>query len=230
MFMSRHPDYTTYLPLRGCVFTLEGLIGVGKSSLGRSLELTLQNAGHRAQFFPEYCNAELLRQYISNIPAYAYAFQLFMLSKRIEIYREAEKYAASGGVAIIDRSILGDFTFARMQHKAGCISDEEFKVYCSVMRQEIQLTPTINVFLTCSPQVSMERIKLRGLQPEVEGYELAYLQQLSDAYACTLREAKNVNHLFLPWEDNVGMVDGLLPAETSRNVLITILNYMTHMR
>lgn len=42
-----------------------------------------------------------------------------MLCKRIELYRTAERFAAIGGIALIDRRIIDDITFARMQRDNG---------------------------------------------------------------------------------------------------------------
>src|SRR4051812_7244364 len=114
MFAERSALYCRFKSLKCGVFTIEGIIGVGKTTLGRSLEKMLNDNGIATKFFPEYVNKDLLGQYIGNMHRYAYSFQLIMLCKRIEIYREAERFAATGGVAIIDRSIVGDMTFALM--------------------------------------------------------------------------------------------------------------------
>ena len=79
MFQSRHPLYDTYRPLIGSSILLEGSIGVGKSTVGKSLEKFFKNIGLKARFYPEYVNEPLLNQYISDMNKYAYSFQLIML-------------------------------------------------------------------------------------------------------------------------------------------------------
>ena len=127
MFSPRNEDYDTFKSLKGGVFTIEGVIGVGKTTVGRSLEKYLNDIGIRANFYPEYVNKELLAQYIGDMKRYAYAFQMIMLCKRIEIYRDAERYADTGGVALIDRSIIGDMTFAKMQYDNGNFTKDEWE-------------------------------------------------------------------------------------------------------
>jgi len=220
MFSPRHPDYFRLARLRSAVITLEGLIATGKSTAGRSLERYLNQAGVLAKFFPEYCNETLLSQYIGDMPRYAYAFQLFMLGKRIAIYQEAERFAAGGGVAIIDRSILGDMTFARMQHQAGFITDSEWEAYVSIMKQEIQLAPLANVFLDCRAEASLRRVSCRGNPAEVEGYSLEYMQKLKEAYIETLAESREVKHIILDWdEDRLLDEEGLLFDADCRLIL-----------
>src|SRR5687767_9035911 len=113
MFTNRDPNYDKFKSLKGGVFTIEGIIGAGKTTLGKSLEQFLNECGIKTRFFPEYINKDLLSQYIGDMKRYAYSFQLIMLCKRIEIYRIAEAFASTGGVALIDRSIIGDMSFAR---------------------------------------------------------------------------------------------------------------------
>ena len=201
MFVTRKPEYEKFKSLKGSVFTIEGIIGVGKTTLGKSLELYLNNIGLSAKFFPEYFNKKLLGQYIGNMKRYAYSFQMIMLCKRIEIYREAEKFAATGGIALIDRSIIGDMTFARMQKDNGNFTEDEWSTYLSLMNQEIQLTPTASVYLRCTAETSLRRVVKRGIEAEIKGYTPNYMQQLRDAYETSIHECNNVRHVCLEWDD-----------------------------
>ena len=223
MFASRHPDYFTLSRLRGSVLTLEGLIACGKSTAGKSLEGYFLRAGVNAKFFPEYTNSLLLEQYISNMKKYAYSFQLFMLCKRISIYQEAELFSRGGGVAIIDRSILGDMTFARMQHEESFISDKEWEIYQEVMRQEIKLVPYANIFLKCTPENSLRRVSLRGNIAEIKGYNVEYMEKLATAYEKTLSECTNVPHVILDWNTDLTLTDDrLLEDEDCREIIMRI--------
>ena len=223
MFASRNPSYDRFKSLRGSVFTLEGIIGVGKTTLGRSLEKYLDEIGISAKFFPEYVNKRLLGQYIGDMKRYAYSFQMIMLCKRIEIYRDAERFAATGGVAIIDRSIIGDKTFARMQKDNGNFTDDEWETYLSFIRQEIQLTPSASVFLRCTAKTSMDRVKQRGIEAEVNGYTSEYMDQLHAAYDVSIAECINVRHLIVEWNDPIPFSNGYLDTKFIENILIELL-------
>jgi deoxyadenosine/deoxycytidine kinase len=168
--------------LRGSMIVIEGLIGVGKSTLGHNLEKLLNENGIECKFYEEYVNSELLQQYIENMEKYSYSFQLVMLLKRIEIYKEARNYTKSGGIAIIDRSLLGDYAFALMQHKHGNISDSEMIAYKSICKQEDLPEPDIIVYLNADVEICMNRITKRGRPGETKGYSEQYLYDLKSVY------------------------------------------------
>lgn len=111
----------------GRIIAVEGGIGAGKSTFGQTLTEYLTDSGLRARYYPEYINQKLLSQYIGDMKKYAYSFQMVMLTMRINIYREAVDFARTGGIAVIDRSLVGDYTFAKMQKETGRISDSEWE-------------------------------------------------------------------------------------------------------
>ena len=188
VFSITNLEQTKYRCLAGSIITLEGLIGVGKSTLGISLENYLNKIGIKARFFPEYLCEPLLKQYISDMKKYSYSFQIIMLQKRLEIYQKAHQYSLTGGIAIVDRSLIGDYTFAKMQNQAGFISSEEMEVYLSIMNQEITIEPTNIIFLDCLPEVAYQRMIGRGNQAEKKGYSIDYFEKLSEAYQKTLKK------------------------------------------
>jgi deoxyadenosine/deoxycytidine kinase len=219
MFENRHPQYNRFKSLKGSVFTIEGTIGVGKTTLGRSVESYLNEIGLSAKFFPEYVNIELLDQYIYDMKRYAYTFQMVMLCKRIEIYRKAEQFAQNGGVALVDRSIIGDLTFAQMQYDSGNFSTSEWETYRSLMRQEIQLVPTGSLYLRCAPETSLVRVKARGIETEVKGYTVEYMKMLNDAYEKSIAQCTNVRHIIIDWNDPIPVEAGKIGLECVHRIL-----------
>lgn len=181
MFKLYHPDYPTYRQLRGVCILIDGIIGVGKSTLGKSLEQFLKSIGISARFYGEYVNARLLEQYISDMKKYAYPFQMIMLCRRFEIYRDAKRFAAAGGVAIIDRNLLGDYAFAFMQHKKGNITDEEWTIYTDMYKLENVEQPDYILFLDCGAETALRRTRRRGVESE-NSYTLQYFDDVKSAY------------------------------------------------
>jgi len=224
MFSDRHPDYDKYKALKGGIYTIEGIIGVGKTTMGRSLEKYINEIGLKARFYPEYVNRRLLGQYISDMKKYAYSFQLIMLFKRIEIYREAEKFASKGGIAFIDRSIIGDMTFARMQCDNGNFTEDEWKIYLSTMEQEIQLRPTASIYLQCTCETSLKRILNRGIEAEIKGYSEEYINQLAQSYDKSMEECKNVKHIIIDWNGAVKIENNILCKEIINMILSKLLD------
>ena len=189
----------------GRVIVVEGSIGVGKSTFCRSLCRYLRRRGHRVRRYPEYVNSPLLQQFLSNKRKYAYAFQLFMLNKRIEYYNDARRFVRGTRsdrrppVAIMDRSLLGDKTFAQMHRAAGNISKSEWHCYRHIARTEARLKVAKLVYLHAEPEVCLERIRKRGRDGE-SSYTVDYLRDLESNYR---RALKSVEHVELNWNPDL---------------------------
>ena len=190
MFQQVSDDYKDLRSLRGGIYVIEGIIAAGKTTLGHACEKYLNYIGIDAKFFPEYVNSQLLEQYIGDMKKYAYSFQLVMLSKRISIYNEAKRFADKGGVALVDRSIIGDHTFALMQKNKGYFTDSEWKIYNESMTQEILVEPDACIYLDISPEDAMTRIYERNRLGESSGYSMEYLIELKTSYEESLRSSQ----------------------------------------
>ena len=178
----QHPLYRRYKCLKGTIIVLEGLIGAGKSTLGQRLVEFLRSINLKSTWFPEFKNQKLLDQYLSNMQQYAYDFQVIMVRERINVYKHAFLKAKNGSIVFIDRSILGDLTFAEMQHKKGFISDDEFDVYLDLIKCEHLYEPDLILFLECNPETCMNRLLKRDNRSEVSSYNLGYLNDLLESY------------------------------------------------
>lgn len=205
MFNQRPRCYYNFSCLRASVITIEGGIGVGKTSLGRSIERFLNKLGIKTKFFPEYVNQTLLTQFIGDMKRYAYSFELFMLAKRAEIYRDAQRFADLGGLAIIDRSINGDWAFTKMQYDAGRITEEDWKTYQDILNAENFYEPSLTIFLDCSIERSLARINKRGRDGE-SGYTEDYLQKLEIAYQESFERVDHEIH-YLHWDEDKNLDD-----------------------
>ena len=183
-------DTRKFRSFRGHIIVLEGLIGVGKTTLGHSLETYFQRIGLKAKFFPEFKNEQLLGQYIKDMDKYSYIFQIAMLMVRIETYRQAHEFSERGGISIIDRSLPGDFTFASMQKSKGRFTKDEWQVYQSLIPKDLP-EPNCIVMLECSPENAFKRMQKRGELAEISGYTLEYFQDLDAHYQATFRR---INH------------------------------------
>lgn len=216
MFSPVSKDYRRFANLRGTVITVEGLIGIGKTTLGQAMVAFLNQLGLNARFFPEYVNREFLGKYIANMEEYSFSFQLFMLQKRIEIYREAQAFARTGGIAIIDRSLNGDYTFALMQKDKGFFDDEKWGIYNAILQGETIPEPSITLYLVCTPETSLRRVHKRGNEEEIRGYTLEYMEELAAAYNKSMKVVKHPV-LTVEWEYDVPVADLV-----AREVLTTI--------
>ena len=196
------PLFKRYKCLFGSVIVLEGNIGVGKTTAGASMVIYLNSIGLRAKFFPEPVCLPLLNQYQKNMKKYAYSFQIIMAKERIQIYKDAWKFAKKGGISIIDRSLMGDYTFALMQYEKGFFTDSEWNVYLKLLEHDRKFDPDFILYLECTPEKAYERMIDRGRPGEKEGYTLEYFQDLNEAYEKSLNTISgNIGRL--NWNDDL---------------------------
>lgn len=168
--------------LRGHVITIEGLIGAGKSTLGRTLVAYLNGIGLKAKFYSEFVHQPLLKQYIGDMKKYGYGFQIIMVKERLRIYKIASEAAKKGIIAIVDRCMLGDIAFAKMLYDQEIIKEDEWKVYLSLIKREKIIEPSLTVYLNCSAEEAYRRMVSRSNDAEVGGYTLEYFQRLEKSY------------------------------------------------
>lgn len=209
--------------LKGGVYPIEGVIAVGKTTFGKSLEAFLNKIGLKTKFYQEYVDDKLLAQYISDMKKYAFSFQIFMFNKRLEIYHEAKEFAAKGGISFIDRSIIGDITFAQMQKDNGNFTDNEWNEYCITLGKVGDISPTACIYLQCSTETAMKRLCKRNCQVEVSGYTQEYMEQLQNAYKTVIGLCDDVKYVTINWDDDLSVVDGHLDSNEVIRILKLLL-------
>lgn len=208
--------------LIGSEIVLEGLIGIGKSTLGRSLYEYLKKAGFNVKFFPEFVNEDLLGLYISDMKKYAFSYQCIIARERLRVYDEAKHFSSQGGISIIDRSLVGDVAFATMLREQGLIDDREWDVYKKFISVEYP-EPIITLYLEGGPSLAFERMKRRNLQSEVSGYTLGYFERLEKAYQKAFDNSKNVGNVVrIPWDNDVIVNENVLDPDACENVLLKV--------
>ncbi len=214
--------------LRGKIICIEGPIGIGKSTLGKSLEQYLNSNGIEAIFYTEPFNQKMLEQFLSDQPKYAYAFQLYMLTRRQVVFVQAIHQAQMGKTCIIDRSLIGDLVFANLQNIYNNMTDEDFGVYREIYDQFKEYNPDIIIYLNSSIEKQLERIRIRNRNKE-DTYQLDYLNDLNKIYLKTLKEEfdlPNRKVQIIEWGENVLVQDGLLDSETTKNMIDRIESHL----
>lgn len=210
--------------MRPFIVAIEGGIGVGKTTLGKSLMRFIRNHENweHKDFYPEPFNQKMLEQFLSDKKKYAYAFQLYMLNRRQTNYALAK---AGNRDAIIDRSLAGDYVFASVQHRLGNITDSEFEVYQQIFNEFAPYEPDVIIYLRTSTEVAMNRIKTRDRNGECS-YTEEYLNEISREYENTLKETyKNTRIHFINWSDNQNVdAEGYLPDKVCESIAALIFH------
>jgi deoxyguanosine kinase len=154
---------------------IEGVIGVGKSSLS-----TMVAERFGAQLMHEEVEENpFLGKFYTNRQAYAFQVQLFFLLSRHRQFSEmfAQRDLFSSGV-------VGDYVFAKDRIFASInLSRDELGMYDRVAHalQKDIVAPDFVVYLQANVDTLLDRIKRRGRPWELK-MDRAYLEELIEAY------------------------------------------------
>jgi deoxyadenosine/deoxycytidine kinase len=163
---------------------LEGVIGVGKTSLARLL----------GRDFDARLNLEVVEEnpflprFYADPRRHAFATQIFFLLSR---YRQQQEFFQQD---LFQKRIVSDYLFAKDRIFANLnLSDAELHLYERVAA-ELQgrvPVPDVVVYLQASVDVLMQRIATRGRSYESD-ISRAYIESLCEAY----------NHFFFHYEES----------------------------
>jgi deoxyadenosine/deoxycytidine kinase len=153
---------------------VEGLIGVGKTSLARKLA----SAVGAGTVFEQPMENPFLERFYKDRRAAAFPAQLHFLFQRARQLSELRQHDMFAQVRVADYMLDKDRLFARI-----VLDDEEFKLYDQVYtRLALDApVPDLVVFLQAPVDILLARIDKRGI-PYEKYIDAAYLERLSEAY------------------------------------------------
>jgi deoxyadenosine/deoxycytidine kinase len=230
IFQNSSDEMKKYSQLKGRIIAIEGPIGVGKTTLGQSMAAYLNQIGIPAIFLEEKYNIDFLELFCKGTVGgknYGFPFQMSMLNACQHNYLEAEwhsgkKSSGESKVVIVDRTIWGNAVFAAMHHEKGNITDDEFQVYLSCIKQYSPYKFDHIIYLDIDPKTSHRRIQHRARESE-KVYTLEYLQSLDRAYyyqIYTQLKANQSNILVLSNEnfyESTIVLDKLIDIKSRKN-------------
>ena len=154
---------------------IEGVIGVGKTTLARLLQAAFQ-ADVLLEVFEEN---PFLSDFYSDRQRYAFQTQIFFLLSRYHQQRRAVPIILSGG-----KNLIADYTFEKDALFAGInLFGDELEIYHQVheaLAEKIPL-PDLIVYLRADIDILMQRITLRD-RPYERNMERDYIAELNQAY------------------------------------------------
>ena len=191
---------------------IEGVIGVGKTTLARLLQPHFQ-AAILLEVFEEN---PFLAKFYQERERYAFQTQIFFLLSRYHQQHEAVPAGLKRGTLVSDYTFAKDELFAWLDLK-----DDELAMYGRVhaaLGEKIP-KPDLIVYLRASHPELMRRIMLRD-RPYERDMDPEYIRQLAAAYDAWLSNLQeipvltvDVNHLdYLTNEDDLQHIVGLVQA------------------
>jgi deoxyguanosine kinase len=154
---------------------IEGVIGVGKTTLARLLQSSFE-AGLLLEVFEEN---PFLSDFYSDRNRYAFQTQIFfLLSRYYQQRRTVTDMMAKHGSLVADYTFEKDALFAQIN-----LRGDELEMYYRVheaLGEKIVL-PDLIVYLRADTDVLMQRIELRD-RPYERNMERAYIAELNQAY------------------------------------------------
>lgn len=155
---------------------IEGVIGVGKTTLARLLQPRFENAELLLEVFEEN---PFLSDFYGDRARYAFQTQLFFLLSR---YRQQNSTVPA--ILNAKKNLIADYTFAKDSLFARInLAGDELTMYHRVheaLAEKIPL-PNLTVYLSASVDTLMARIALRD-RPYERSMERAYIAELATAY------------------------------------------------
>jgi deoxyguanosine kinase len=154
---------------------IEGVIGVGKTTLARLLQPAF-NAEILLEIFEEN---PFLSDFYADRERYAFQTQIFFLLSRYHQQRRTVQEIVGAG-----RDLIADYTFAKDALFAQInLQGDELDMYYKVheaLAEKIQ-KPDLLVYLSASTDTLMQRIALRDRSYERQ-MERSYIDKLNHAY------------------------------------------------
>jgi deoxyadenosine/deoxycytidine kinase len=168
--------------------SISGGISVGKTTLATKLAGLIPEC----QTFIEHPGRNpYLADFYADMPRWAFHSRVAMLAMFAAHYKEID---TTKKVILMDRCIHELITFANLQLDMGNLSARDFSVYQMLYESFVALAPPPNViiYLTCSPEVALQRMAVRDRPFEREisekyiaAVELYYEQWLASLPATT---------------------------------------------
>ncbi len=161
--------------------TVEGPIGVGKTSLAKSISEHFQYA-----LLKEIVDENpFLGKFYENIDEWSFQTEMFFLCNRYKQLEDINHLFLQKQQAVVsDYHIIKNIIFAERTLKAPQFS-KYLQIY-QILTQDMPV-PNIIVYLNASLDTLLKRIQMRGRDIE-KNIDPAYLLQLSADYEQTMRE------------------------------------------
>ncbi|GAA0337142.1 deoxynucleoside kinase [Bacillus carboniphilus] len=166
------------IPSNG-VITIAGTVGVGKSTMTKSLAKAL---GYKTSFEKVDTNPYLDKFY-ADFERWSFHLQIYFLAER---FKEQKRIFEYGGGFVQDRSIYEDTgIFARMHYEKGTMNPVDYETYKNLFDAMVMTPyfphPDVLIYIEGSLEDVIERIRERG-RPMEQQTPIEYWEEMHKRY------------------------------------------------
>jgi len=188
------------------LIAIEGIDGIGKTTVARFLRDELERIGYSTVLLKEPTNSKWgrkIRTCMSNRLSAEEELKLFILDRRYDVEKNIVPALRSGKIVIMDRYYYSNIAY----QAARGIDVEEIRK----MNEEIAPKPDLVILLDAPPELCVERIRRRGKPNSFE--KLSYL--------------KKVREIFRGLDDKLVIVDASKSLdEVKKEVLSVVIRHL----
>jgi|TARA_B110000003_G_scaffold104769_1_gene107054 deoxyadenosine/deoxycytidine kinase len=198
------------------IFSIEGNIGSGKSTLVKELQKSVPNIlDKKVVYVQEPVNEwskikdkkgeTILEKFYADQHKYAFSFQMMAYISRLALLRNIVRENPDA-IIITERSVFTDReVFAKMLYDEGKIEDVDYQIYLKWFDEFIEEIPITGlIYVTTTPEKSKQRVDLRARMGE--SIPLSYLQRCHNYHESWIKNIKKQVCLF---NGNVDFKDNL---------------------
>jgi len=188
------------------IFSIEGNIGSGKSTLVKELKKSVPNIlDKKVVYVQEPVNEwskikdkkgeTILEKFYANQHKYAFSFQMMAYISRLALLRNIVRENPDA-ITITERSVFTDReVFAKMLYDEGKIEEVDYQIYLKWFDEFIEEIPITGlIYVTTTPEKSKERVDLRARAGE--SIPLSYLQRCHNYHETWIKNIKKQVCLF----------------------------------
>jgi deoxyadenosine/deoxycytidine kinase len=198
------------------IFSIEGNIGSGKSTLVRVLSKNLHYIAHAPVIYvqepvSEWDNIKdrdgktILEKFYADQHKYAFSFQMMAYISSLALLKRVIKENPNA-ILITERSVFTDKeVFAKMLYDEGKIEEVNYQIYLKWFDEFIEDIPITGlIYINTTPEKSKERVDIRARPGE--NIQLEYLKQCHNYHTKWIDNFKKPVSLF---DGNIDFIDSL---------------------
>ena len=184
------------------IIGVSGSIAVGKTTLINKLVNILPSSQIAIE---DARQNPYIDDFYNDMKKWCFHSRISFLGLKLNSYSEIDKRYK---YALIDRSIEELTIFAEHQFKLGNFDEKEYKVYNTIYQGILNFVPKLDImlYLNCSPEVSLDRVKKRN-SPYEKGVTLEYLTKLNYTYEEWLKKSECKNIIVINTEQELNLSD-----------------------